>query len=139
MMLSAASTPINSVDGVATTTRHLYLDLIKRILINTIYCDPHSASWGGEQKYQTEDRLIGRDCPRDAHSMVGMSRLDNVQWCVEQVITQGIPGDLMECGVWRGGCCILMKAVLAAYGIADRQIWLADSFQGLPPPDGQKY
>jgi O-methyltransferase len=69
-----------------------------------------------------------------AHTMIGRKRLDNVQYCIEEVIKSGIPGDLIETGIWRGGTTIFMRGVLAAYGIADRRVWAADSFQGVPPP-----
>src|SRR4029453_13599942 len=45
-----------------------------------------------------------------------------------------VPGDFMETGVWRGGACIMMRAVLKAYGIADRRVIAADSFAGFPAP-----
>jgi len=67
-----------------------------------------------------------------SYTLVGRKRLDNVQKCVEDVLDNNVPGDLLEAGVWRGGCCILMRAVLAAHDCLDRTIWLADSFQGLP-------
>ena len=35
--------------------------------------------------------------------MIGMQRLTSLQHCVETVLTENIPGDLVECGVWRGG------------------------------------
>ena len=66
--------------------------------------------------------------------MIGRKRLDNVQYCIEEVIKSGIPGDLIETGIWRGGATIFMRGVLAAYGITDRRVWAADSFQGVPPP-----
>ena len=71
--------------------------------------------------------------------MIGMQRLTSLQHCVETVLAEDIPGDLVECGVWRGGACILMRAVLAAYGDETRCVWLADSFQGLPRPDAANY
>jgi hypothetical protein len=51
------------------------------------------------------------------------------------VLTEQIPGDLVECGVWRGGAAILMRALLSAWGWEDRTVWLADSFAGLPKPE----
>lgn len=69
-----------------------------------------------------------------AHTMIGRKRLDNVQYCIEEIIKSGIPGDLIETGIWRGGTTIFMRGVLAAYGITDRRVWAADSFQGVPPP-----
>jgi len=67
-------------------------------------------------------------------TMVGLKRLDNVQACVEDVLAKGVPGDLVETGVWKGGVTILMRAVLKAHGDKDRLVWAADSFEGLPVP-----
>jgi O-methyltransferase len=41
---------------------------------------------------------------------------------------------MIETGVWRGGATIFMRGLLAAHGINDRVVWVADSFQGVPPP-----
>ena len=50
-----------------------------------------------------------------------------------------MPGDLIETGVWRGGATIFMRAMLKARGVTDRTVWVADSFEGLPEPDAEKY
>jgi O-methyltransferase len=84
-------------------------------------------------------RRIGTDWPPNADTMVGLSRLDNLQAMIETVITEDIPGDLVETGVWRGGATIFMRAVLLAHGVHDRTIWACDSFAGLPPPDTERY
>jgi O-methyltransferase len=42
-------------------------------------------------------------------------------------------------GVWRGGACIFMRAILAAFNDPDRRVWVADSFAGLPPPNSDQY
>jgi O-methyltransferase len=74
-----------------------------------------------------------------AETMIGLRRLENLEECIVDVIRGGIPGDLLEAGVWRGGATILMRAVLKAYGATDRVVWVADSFQGLPKPDPDHY
>jgi O-methyltransferase len=125
-------------DGAFCKAYDRYIDLAKLALINTIYGDPH-ASPGCYFAYDERRRRIGKDWPRDAHTMVGKLRLDNVQYCVEQAIQNDVPGDFIETGVWRGGACILMKAILSALGETDRRVWLADSFAGLPPPDLETY
>lgn len=86
-----------------------------------------------------EARDQGLDYTTDADTMVGTQRLDNLQSCVVDVLERGVPGDLIETGVWRGGASIFMRAVLHAYGITDRTVWLADSFRGLPKPDPVRY
>lgn len=77
--------------------------------------------------------------PRHALTMIGRSRLDNARACIERVIADGVPGDIIETGVWRGGASIYMRAVLRAWGVTDRTVWVADSFQGLPDADPERY
>jgi O-methyltransferase len=84
-------------------------------------------------------RLAGKDWPPDAETMIGLKRLANLRNCVRTVIEEDIPGDLIETGVWRGGACILMRGALNAYGDDRRCVWVADSFQGLPKPNSDKY
>ncbi|MGH9027084.1 MAG: TylF/MycF/NovP-related O-methyltransferase, partial [Acidimicrobiia bacterium] len=84
-------------------------------------------------------RAEGRDWPRYAQTMVGLRRLENVQHCVEQVLHDRIPGDLIEAGAWRGGVVIFMRGILKAYDIEDRKVFAADSFRGLPKPDPDVY
>lgn len=92
-----------------------------------------------KRPFDQRARELGMDWPADAETMIGMRRLTSLQECVETVLTEDIPGDLVECGVWRGGASILMRAVLAAYGDKTRRVWLADSFEGVPPPDTVNY
>lgn len=70
-----------------------------------------------------------------AHTMIGRKRLENVERCVVRVLDEQVPGDLVECGVWRGGAAILMRGILAAHDVLDRTVWVADSFAGLPVPE----
>ena len=81
----------------------------------------------------------GNDWPPSAETMVGRKRLANVRACVESVLADEIPGDLIETGVWRGGVTILMRGILAAWGDTHRRVWVADSFQGLPVPDVEAF
>jgi hypothetical protein len=67
-----------------------------------------------------------------AHTMIGRKRLDNLHFCLDAVRQDGVPGDLIETGVWRGGSTIFMRGHLEAYGIRDKTVWVADSFEGLP-------
>ena len=88
-------------------------------------------------QFDPDLRRDGRDWPADAETMVGLERLTNIRSCIEQVLADDVPGDLIETGVWRGGSCIYMRAVLRAHGDTQRTVWVADSFQGLPPSDGR--
>jgi hypothetical protein len=117
-----------------------YLWLLKRVLTNMIYGDDHLSHLGmGIRPFDSETRRVGGDWPLAAHTMVGLERLSQLQYCVETVLDDGVPGDFIETGVWRGGASILVRAILKHRGVADRTVWLADSFAGLPPPDVARY
>jgi O-methyltransferase len=89
--------------------------------------------------FREEERTDGTIWPGYADTMIGLKRLDNLQNCIETVIHENTEGDLIECGVWRGGACIFMRGILKVYGAANRKIFVADSFEGLPKPEPQKY
>lgn len=84
------------------------------------------------------DREIGLGWPINGYSMIGMKRLNNIQYCLEQVFADVIPGDFIETGVWRGGACIFARAICEVYN-ENRNIWVADSFEGLPKPNVELY
>ena len=151
---------MEGTDDNSAHARALYLDLMRRSLLDSIYPHPESipvAPKGRLKRSITsllerrglklvrqrdvnpEKRAAGMDWPYHAHTMIGVKRLRNVQTCVEDVIESDVPGDLIETGVWRGGSVILMRAVLKAYDISDRTVWVADSFRGLPLPDASRY
>ena len=129
---AGASTDVDSC-------RMLYLDLMQSCLQGRIYQDPSLSPGGVVDSFDPVKRDLGRDMPSHAHTMIGNQRLNNLRVLAEHVVKEGVPGDLIETGVWRGGACILMRAVLKAYGDTGRRVWVADSFQGLPPPDAENY
>jgi O-methyltransferase len=136
----------------------LYLHLIKKSLTCGLYEGMDGTVWSPRgslqrlvlkmfvppeirflQPVNVEARNEGKDWPYMAQTMVGSKRLDNLQFCVERVLADRVSGDLIETGVWRGGSTIFMRAILKAHEISDRCVWVADSFQGLPQPDAEKY
>lgn len=147
--------------------RYLYLELLKRTLIDLAHPRPveyRPAATGRRFRmlvrpllnlykrmrkrdlficekvvFDREARMNGRDWPVHAETMIGYKRLSNVQHCVEEVIRNGVEGDLIETGVWRGGTVIFMRALLKAFDSTDRLVWVADSFEGLPKPNAEKY
>lgn len=135
-----------------------YLELLERALTHTLY-EPIDVDVQGRRSMRRLKNLLrrrgiiamfgspadvanrdeGRDWPVFAHTMMGCRRLSHLRSCVERVLADGVPGDLIEAGVWRGGAGILMRGVLRAQGVTDRGVWVADSFAGLPPPDASSH
>lgn len=126
--------PARIVVGPAAKVTAMYLDLLERVVANTIYGDPRN-QFGELLPYSEERRQVGRDIPSAAHTMIGARRLRHLRVLAEAAIREGVPGDFVETGVWRGGACILLAGVLRAHGVDDRKVVAADSFEGLPPPD----
>lgn len=108
----------------------MYLDLIKKCLLDTIY-GPLDTSGKPVSKEVLEQ---GSYWPLRAHTMIGEKRLNNIQQLFEKIVEDNVPGDLIETGVWRGGATIFMKALVKYYD-QNRKVYVADSFEGLPPPD----
>jgi len=137
--------------------QRLYLDLLKKTLLNLIYVEYEhvSISTTGrkgrilnsffkpfgmhlvKEADLTHRRQEGTDWPAFAHTMVGIKRLDNLQNLIETILKNNVPGDFIETGVWRGGSSIFMRGVLKAHDVKDRTVWVADSFEGLPKPTNE--
>ncbi|MCU1350990.1 MAG: putative O-methyltransferase [Acidimicrobiales bacterium] len=143
-----------------TDAAEAYLDLLKRVITRYRFDPPYRMpslrtrrgralqsinkrlaplGVGVLQRYEFDPllRKLGWDQPWQAESMIGTIRMDNLHDCVRTALSDGVPGDLMETGVWRGGAVIFMRGCLRAYGDETRKVWVADSFEGLPPPSGK--
>ena len=71
------------------------------------------------------------------YSLVGSSGLEATYAAVTQLVSQGVEGCLVECGVAEGGCSALMASI--AKDDCNRNTWLFDSFQGLPDPTEEDF
>jgi O-methyltransferase len=80
---------------------------------------------------ENERRIIDAALP---YTMTSAARLlaliDAVRYCA----ARSIPGAFAECGVWRGGSVLAMILTLQEMGIADRDIYLYDTFDGMTAP-----
>jgi len=146
---------MNKKSGDVTVALNLYNDLLVRTICNMVYLDPSQ----NMRKYipihklyrriydETDEaregrmkkRINGEDYPSCGHSMAGYERLRNLADCMLDVLKKDIPGDFIETGVWRGGACILMRGLSKAANQGKRKTYVADSFEGLPPPNAEKY
>ena len=101
---------ITSTAGEVAT---LYLDLLKKTLTDTLR---QPAVW------------MQVEIPDQAETMLSLLRMENIQFCVEDVLANGVQGDLVETGVWRGGACIFMRAILKVHGVTDRRVFFGHPF-----------
>jgi O-methyltransferase len=68
------------------------------------------------------------------YTMTSVERMYELYQAVRYVVAAGIDGDVVECGVWRGGSSMLAAATLAQQGDAARRVWLYDTFDGMSEP-----
>jgi len=114
----------------------LYLDLLREALLDALYDTNKILQYNGvdlEDGFVPEMIEHGSYHPDRAHTMIGRKRMDNLRYCVEKCLEDGIEGDFIETGAWRGGACIFMRGILKAHGVEDRTVLVADSFCGMPP------
>jgi hypothetical protein len=145
--------------------RQRYLWLLKRALVNLIYPEHdlrirflETAPTRGENdkleqqrflrdiRYRQPDRFAALVAAKEngtetslrfPHTMIGLSGLDNLERCAEQIFAERVAGDFLEAGVCAGGAAIFLRALQVAFGESHRRVWAADSFQGLPPPQAE--
>ena len=115
---------------------NMYLDLLKRSLTNTIFEGEPDID---DDEFRFTMQRVSHYVESNALSMIPLARFDNIRNCIESILLNEIPGDLIETGVWRGGATIFMRGLLKVYGVTDRIVWAADSFEGLPEPDSDKF
>jgi O-methyltransferase len=68
------------------------------------------------------------------YTMTTPPRIYALVRAVEYVAARGLPGALVECGVWRGGSMMAAALTLLRLGVTDRELYLYDTFSGMPPP-----
>lgn len=104
-----------------------YLTLLKKCVTDSLRIKSDTSEFARTME--------GLCWPIHAETMIGIKRLNNLHYCLNEVKKNNIEGDFIETGVWRGGSVIFMRGFLKAHGITDKVVWAADSFEGLPKPD----
>jgi len=137
--------------------RELYLDLLRRSLTHYTIRNSHRGDYAailGRERCLSENDVDGiclgdwdlyyspsglaggNTCTSDPCPATGnnAAHLIQVQLIIEEVMRNGVEGDFIEAGVFRGGFIVYMRGVLAAHGDPpNRSVIAADSFQGIPP------
>lgn len=78
------------------------------------------------------DRAIVAEASR--YSMTSVERLLAVVQATRHVVRSGIPGAIVECGVWRGGSMVAAALTLIEEGDTSRRLFLFDTFEGMTEP-----
>jgi O-methyltransferase len=67
-------------------------------------------------------------------TMTSMERMFSLYQSLQYIIDNKIPGDMTECGVWKGGSSMMIALYLKSRGITDRKIWMYDTYEGMSAP-----
>lgn len=84
---------------------------------------------------KSDEELI-RYVVDNTYSMASVQRLVNTLKSCKYVVKNNIPGDFVECGVWRGGNGIVAKKIFEALG-SDKKVWMFDTFEGMTKPSDE--
>jgi hypothetical protein len=68
------------------------------------------------------------------YTMTSTERIHALITAVRHIVGSGIPGDLVECGVWKGGSVMAMALTLLQLQNQDRALYLFDTFSGMTAP-----
>lgn len=70
-------------------------------------------------------------------TMTSAERMYSLYKAVNYILENNIPGDFIECGVWKGGSALLIAKMLADKNIVDRKVILYDTYEGMSEPTEQ--
>ena len=83
-------------------------------------------------EFQKIFRQVG--CKRSKYTLTSMERCYSLYRAVQYITKGDIPGDIVECGVWRGGSAMLSALTLVEMNQTHRKIYLYDTYEGMSEP-----
>jgi hypothetical protein len=89
-------------------------------------------NWNTPLDISEEDKLLAYAV--EGFTMTSLERRYHLLQAVRHVVQHRIPGSIVECGVWRGGSMMLVAKTLLQCGDTSRDLYLYDTFEGMPPP-----
>lgn len=96
-----------------------------RLLIQNLLYEPHEGKQDGSF-WEPKQKML---------TMVGTRRLINYELVIRAIVSEAVPGHVIETGVWRGGASFYAAAVLQTLGeLGPRRVFMCDSFSGIPAP-----
>lgn len=123
-----------SADGATDRLRQAYLDLVKRAVTNYLLLGgtERFGRYSSSARYSPDVSDWTIEPLARPLTLQSKHQLELIETQLLRLEAEGVPGDLIEAGVWRGGAVIFMRALLEAYAIPERRVIAADSFAGIP-------
>lgn len=85
--------------------------------------------------YTAEEIAIIREVK--PYTMTGTARVHSLIQAVRYILENEIPGDIVECGVWKGGSMLAVIRTLQMLKAKPRHLWLYDTYEGMPQPTAE--
>ena len=113
----------------------MFKNIIKKVLEERGYKIVRSSSFYPADIYRDREFIkIYKVCK--TYTMASLQRSFALYKAIEYILRNKIEGDLVECGVWRGGQAMIMAFTLLKEGDTKRKIWLYDTYAGMSKPAG---
>lgn len=94
--------------------------------------DPYLSTYRDFTKEEKEEIFFVKN-----FTMTSEERLVSLSRSIEYIVENRIDGDIVECGVWRGGSMMLAANKLSKLNSFEKRIFLFDTFEGMPPPGAE--
>lgn len=118
-------------------------EFVKRMIVDsTNLTEIRKKFYKGDTITEEETAATIAEIPHHPEINWGLDRLTLLPWtalehlhtAIKDTVDRKVEGHFIETGAWRGGACILAKAIYNELS-PDTKVYVADSFEGLPPPD----
>jgi O-methyltransferase len=110
-----------------------FRNLIRRFGFDIVF-SPH---YGFPPDLDQEDIDLIREV--QPYTMTAPEKIFALIDTVKYITRYGIEGDIVECGVWKGGSMMAAAKVLARLNDTRRSLYLFDTFSGMPEPSEKDF
>ena len=91
------------------------------------------------QEYRSDPEFMELYALCNPYTMTSIERMYSLYLSTKYILNNDIKGDFVECGVWRGGCPMLIAKMLQNRNIRERKIYLYDTFEGMSAPTNMDF
>lgn len=108
------------------------MSMIRRVLL---WVRKKGIQIGLHEGFDSSTERIIRDVM--PYTMTDPERIAALITATRYLVDAGVPGAFVECGVWRGGSMRAVARTLLAMRATDRDLYLFDTFEGMPDPGAE--
>jgi hypothetical protein len=106
--------------------------MLKRIVHKIMNAMGYKIVWAWAPDMGKEFRDLAKKC--ENYTSTTTERMYALYKATQYTVAQKVPGDIVECGVWKGGSCMLSALILKHMGETNKKIYMYDTYQGMSEP-----